>query len=281
MPSSPIKLSFMTLGCPSWTLDDICTKGPAYGFDAVDFRGLGPELDVTKLPAFKADIAATKRRLDGAGLAVSGISSSLNICNPEKRAVDLEEAKRTVPVALALEAPNIRVFGGAFPASVTREQAADAGASLIHEILTTIPGADKLNWLFETHDEWIRSTQARMLIDRVNHPAFGVLWDTGHTYRVTGEPPAETYAALGPWVRYVHIKDARHDVTHPNAMKDGWRYVPPGTGQLPLAESVRLLRAGGYKGYLLCEHEKRWHPSLIEPEEQFPAFIRWARPLLA
>lgn len=275
-----MKLSFMTLGCPTWTLDDVCRRGREFGFDAVDFRGLGPEIDVTKLPAFTTGIAATSRQLADAGLAVSGISSSLNICNPEKRAGNVEEARRTVPVALALGAPNIRVFGGAFPATVTRERAAAEGADCIREILT-IPGADKLNWLFETHDEWIRADQCLELIHRVNHPAFGVLWDMGHTYRVTKEAPADTFAKVGKWVRYAHVKDAIHDTAHPNAMKDGWRYVAPGTGQLPLAESIGILRRGGYDGYLLFEHEKRWHPTLLEPEVIFPQFIAWARGLLS
>lgn len=274
-----MKLSFMTLGCPAWTLDDICSKGREYGYEAVDFRGLGAELDVTKLAAFTTGLAATRRQLDSAGLAVSGVSSSLSICSAEKRTTNLEEARRTVPVALGLGAKNIRVFGGTFPAGSTREQAADVGADCVREILT-IPGADQLNWLFETHDEWIRGSEARMLIDRVNHPAFGALWDTGHTYRLTKEPAVDTYAQIGPWVRYVHVKDAIYDTTHSKAMKDGWRYVAPGTGQLPLAESIRVLKAGGYDGYLLFEHEKRWHPELSEPEEIFPKFVQWARPLI-
>lgn len=274
-----MKISFMTLGCPNWTLDDICSKGASYGFDAVDFRGLGPEIDVTKLPAFTTGVEATKRQLEGAGLAVSGISSSLAICNPERREANLEEARRTVPVALALGAPNIRVFGGNYPEGITRAQAADCGAAVMEEILK-IDGAEKLNWLFETHDEWIKGEQARMLIDRVSHPAFGVLWDTGHTYRVTKETPAQTYAAVGKWVRYAHIKDAAYEPSHPNAMKDGWRYVIPGTGQLPLAESITLLKSNGFSGYLLCEHEKRWHPDLVEPEVIFPAFVKWVKPLI-
>lgn len=275
-----MQLSFMTLGCPNWTLDDICRNGPAYGFDAVDFRGLGPDIDITTTPAFTTDIAATKRRLDSAGLAVSGISTSLSICNPEKRDRDLEEARRTVPVALALGAKNIRVFGGGFPDSLSRLDAAAAGAELMHTILA-IPGAASLNWLFETHDEWISSKHCKLLIDRVNHPAFGVLWDMGHTFRVMGEPPTETWKNVGPWVRYTHVKDAMFDPAHPKAMSSGWRYMPCGTGQLPLAQSIALLKQAGYQGYLLCEHEKRWHPSLPEPEEMFPAFVKWVRPLIA
>jgi sugar phosphate isomerase/epimerase len=58
-------------------------------------------------------------------------------------------------------------------------------------------------------------------------------------------------------------------------MEDGWHYVLPGAGQLPLAESITLLKQSGYNGWLQCEHEKRWHPELLEPEVVFPAFSQW------
>ena len=67
----------------------------------------------------------------------------------------------------------------------------------------------------------------------------------------------------------------------PLAMEDGWRYVSPGTGELPLVESINHLKADGYAGWLLFEHEKRWHPNLPEPEEIFPAFVDWVRPLIS
>jgi sugar phosphate isomerase/epimerase len=57
--------------------------------------------------------------------------------------------------------------------------------------------------------------------------------------------------------------------------------VLPGEGQLPLAESIALLHASGYDGWLQFEHEKRWHPELLEPEVAFPAFTAWARKLVA
>jgi sugar phosphate isomerase/epimerase len=79
---------------------------------------------------------------------------------------------------------------------------------------------------------------------------------------------------------YTHIKDAIYDPSHPKAMADGWRYVIPGSGQLPLEEAVRLLKKEGYDGWVNFEHEKRWHPELDEPEAIFPAFARWVRPII-
>ena len=88
-----MKLSFTTLGCPDWDLDTICAKGSEYGYDGVDFRGLQETMDVTQLPAFTSDIAETRAKLQDAGLEVSGISSSIRVCVPEKLEDHLEEAR--------------------------------------------------------------------------------------------------------------------------------------------------------------------------------------------
>ena len=274
-----MKISMMTLGCPAWDLDTICQKGPEYGFDGVDFRGLLDEIDITRLLAFTTGVAATSRQLQDAGLEVSGISSSIKVCEQEQLSTNLEEAKRIIPVALQLGAQNIRVFGGGDLAQNSHEELAKVGQECVQQILA-LDGADRLNWLFETHDNWIRAQDCRFLLDRIDNPAFGALWDMGHTARVGGETPEESYAAIGVRVGYTHVKDATYDPAHPEAMKDGWRYVLPGEGQLPLAEAIQLLRVKGYDSWILFESEKRWHPNLPEPEVAFPAFVNWIRPLL-
>jgi sugar phosphate isomerase/epimerase len=161
-----------------------------------------------------------------------------------------------------------------------REELAKVGRDTMNEILA-LPDARKLSWNFETHDNWIQSKDCLLLLNSVTDSAFGALWDIGHTSRVGGETPEQTYAAIGPRIRYTHIKDAVKGDVPPGGKGDGWKYVLPGTGVLPLEQGVRLLKKNGYDGWLLFEHEKRWHPDLPEPEVAFPAFVQWARPLLA
>jgi len=120
-----------------------------------------------------------------------------------------------------------------------------------------------------------------LLLEGIPDPAFGALWDMGHTWRVGGEPPEISFEAIGARVGYTHVKDAVYDPASPRSMDDGWRYVAPGTGELPLGESIQLLKTSGYDGWLLFEHEKRWHSELPEPEEIFPQFVRWIKPIIA
>ena len=274
-----MKISFMTLGCPNWDLATICARGQEFGFDGVDFRGYLDALDITTLPEFTVHAVATHRQLQDAGLEVSAISSSIVLCAPEKHPANLEEARRTIAVAKEFDCQNIRIFGGGDIQQHPRLELAAIGCSGMESILN-LDGAQDLHWVFETHDLWVRGEDCRLLLDNIPNPTFGALWDMGHTYRVGRESPQDSLAALAGRVYYTHVKDAVYDPGHPLAMEDGWHYVFPGTGELPLAESIGLLKASGYDGWLQFEHEKRWHPNLPEPEEIFPAFTRWVRRLI-
>ena len=128
-----MKLSFSTLGCPTWDLDTICARGKEYGFDGVDFRGYLDDLDVTILPMFSTHADATRRQLADAGLAVSGISSSISACVPEKLAQNLDEAKRTIPVAKGLDAEFVRVYGYGDLHSCSRSELAKIGRDTIEQ----------------------------------------------------------------------------------------------------------------------------------------------------
>ena len=269
-----MKTSFTTLGCPAWDLSTIISQGSAIGFDGVDFRGLGDDLDITTLPAFTTGLVDTKTRFEDAGLAVCGISTSLKVCDDSMVAANLEEARRTIPMAAELGVENIRVFGGGNPKRHSKPEMADIGQQMMQQVLE-LDGAGQFKWVFETHDHWISSADCQLLLERVTVPEFGALWDMGHTSRVGGEAPGDTLAALGDRVYYLHVKDAVHDPDHAQAMDDGWHYVVPGTGQLPLVEALTLLKDRGYDGWVMFEHEKRWHDDLESPEVIFPMFIKW------
>src|SRR4051812_29364672 len=111
-----MKLSVSTLGCPSWTLDEVLTRVSGYGYDAVELRGLGPDLDLAQSPAF-GDAEAREnslRLIRRAGLRVSAIDSSVQLSEPEreKRSAVLAHGRSAIDIAAALGAPYVRVFGG-------------------------------------------------------------------------------------------------------------------------------------------------------------------------
>ncbi|MDQ8186751.1 sugar phosphate isomerase/epimerase [Pelagicoccus sp. SDUM812002] len=272
-----MKLSFTTLACPDWDLETIIRKGAEFGFDGVDFRGTSEGVDITTQPAFTSAMASTQALVAESGLLVSGVSSSIRICETEMFLANLEEAKRTIPVALALGAKQVRVFGYG-DEGATRREWLEQGAHCVRAILK-LEGADQIDWLLEMHDNWVDSADCRLLIDTVAHPCFRILWDIGHTTRIGTESPDETFKALGSMTPCVHLKDAVFEESHEFAMKDGWRYVLPGRGQLPLEDAVSILKCSGFGGWYVFEHEKRWHPDLEEAEEALPAYVKWMRSL--
>src|SRR5580692_8143758 len=119
-----MKISVSTLGCPTWTLDEILARCAGYGYSAIELRGIGPDLDLTQSADFATAgaLAKTRRRIEEAGLAVSALDSSAKVSDlavSENR----DEAKNNIDIAAALGAPFVRVFGGAVPDGVDHAEA--------------------------------------------------------------------------------------------------------------------------------------------------------------
>src|SRR5262245_54600777 len=114
VPDTRLRIGFSTLGCPQWEWPRILDFAKEHGYAAVELRGLLDMMDLTKRPEFAPDhIAETNGQIAGHGLQVSCLGSSANMhdLDPDKRAVQLDEARRFIDLAQALGAPYVRVFG--------------------------------------------------------------------------------------------------------------------------------------------------------------------------
>jgi sugar phosphate isomerase/epimerase len=273
-----MKLSFSTLGCPRWTFDEVVDRARAHGFDGIGFRGVGGELDLTKVPEFSAArLPETRRRLEAAGLAASMILSSTKLIVPDAEVeANLALAESHIDIAAALGSPSIRVFGGQFPVGLSHAAAVTRAAERLRRLGDFASSRDVVV-LLETHDDFTDPKLLRRVIEAANHPHVAVLWDIHHPYRLLGVPMQAAWDAIGPWVRSIDIKDSTADLS----ARLGYRYVELGQGEIPVAEALRILTANGYDGWLTFEWEKLWHPDLAEPEVAFPAFIAEMRRLLA
>lgn len=270
-----MKISFTTLACPNWSLETIVDQAAEVGFDGIDFRGTDQGLDITLQEQFRSGIAATRRLIEDHGLLTSGVSSSISLCDTSRLDENIEEAKRTIEVALGLGAAQIRVFGNGDESVERCERIATAKVCM--DGIHALDGADQIDWLLEMHDIWIASDDCEAMLKAVGRDRLGILWDIGHTTRIGSETIEETYSVLGDRIPCVHLKDAIYEPEHPNAMKDGWRYVLPAKGELPITEAVRFLKERRFEGWYVFEHEKNWHPSLEEPEEALRAYMNWIR----
>lgn len=57
-----MKISFSTVGCPNFTWDEILAAAKDFGYDGIELRGLGDELEIYRAEPFALEnLQLTKR----------------------------------------------------------------------------------------------------------------------------------------------------------------------------------------------------------------------------
>ncbi|MFD2080719.1 Sugar phosphate isomerase/epimerase [Actinopolymorpha cephalotaxi] len=271
-----MKLSFSTLGCPNYTLDQVLSTATGNGYDGVELRFLRGEVGLHELEEFSAEgLPRTRARFEQAGVELACLDTSVRFTSPDKdeRARQLESARTYARIAAGLGSKYIRVFGGTVPdegpelTETTKriaEGLAEAAAATRAEGVTAV---------LETHDSFCTSAQVGELLSYAPNDDLGILWDVLHSYR-NGEPLEQTWQALGERIRHVHLKDSgAYSPTD-------FDFRLTGEGTMPIGEFVGLLDREGYTGYLSFEWEKAWHPEIEEPEVAIPQYAEYMRKLV-
>lgn len=266
-----MKLSISTLACPDWSLDQVVAACVSAGIEGIDLRGLGGEIDITRLPQFNDGLADTMALLREHGLELPCFNTSVTLVSPSpQRWQDmLDEAFRYATLAEKTQTPYLRIFGGAMPKGISEEEALAMASRHLRQVIKVCRPRGVMA-LLETHDIWATSGAVRRLLHELDPTEAGVLWDVEHPVRA-GEAPADTAASLHRWIKHVHIKDS--------VLRDG-QIVPTllGQGDLPLGQVMRALQAMGFDGWVCLGTERRWHPDLAPtPEDSFPQFADFMR----
>ncbi len=110
-------------------------------------------------------------------------------------------------------------------------------------------GGKGITLLMESGQE--TAEQLKQFLEQLNHPAIGVNFDPANMILYNQGNPIDAVDILGPWIRHVHIKDAKRTTT-------------PGTwgsevvwsqGDVQAKRFIQKLRQAGYKGVLAIERE--------------------------
>ncbi|WP_431911288.1 sugar phosphate isomerase/epimerase family protein [Nonomuraea jabiensis] len=253
-----MKLAVSTLGMPGEGLDRAIEIAAGGGCQGLELR-LHPDTGVHGgLDA--AGRRSVRERVERAGLEIAALAGYAKVCAPGPDEPVIEALLTDLRLAADLGAPAVRVFpGGDDPAVGARRLKAVSGTA----------SALGTRVLVETHDHMATGAAVAGLLAEAGCPeTTGAIWDLLHPWR-HGEPPAETLAALGPYLSYVQVKDAvsAEDTTP----------VPMWTGSVPLEESGELLRAAGYAGWVSLEWERTWYPQVAPVEEILPGAADWVR----
>ncbi|HBU11717.1 MAG TPA: sugar phosphate isomerase/epimerase [Clostridiales bacterium] len=267
-----MKLSFSTLGCPDWSFEDIIVTAKDMGYDGVEIRGVGNELDGTRIPQFSPQNAPkTKELLAKKGLAIACLTSACYIHDKNMPDDTVYQAKAYVDTASDMGVKYVRVLADYGP-----EQSGELDPAFVASQLKKVAQYAKqknVDVLVETNGYFANSARLAGLIDRTGENNVGVIWDIHHPYRYFGETPEYTVQTVGDFIRHVHIKDS--------VMQDGkLKYTMISYGDLPVAACVNKLLEIGFDGYFSLEWLKRWDLSLEEPGIAFAAYASYMRGLV-
>ena len=268
-PSRRYRIAFSTLGCPGWSWKTILEAAPRMGYAAIELRGVAGEMDLPKVPELQGTrLAATRKDLAALGLEVCtlGASATMHEKDPAARERQFDEGRRFIDLAQALGVPYVRMFGDRVPPGEPKDEVMKRSVEGFAK-MTAHAAPAHVTVVIESHGDFTSSADLRSILTAVASPRFALLWDAHHTFAAGHEAPADTFAALGTWVRHTHLKDSR-----PDGAKR--RYVLPGSGDVPMREQVKVLAAAGYAGYYAFEWEKKWHPEIEEPEVAFPHYAK-------
>jgi sugar phosphate isomerase/epimerase len=269
----PLKLAFSTLGCPDWSWQTVLQKAVALGYQGIELRGLGPELDLLKTEVFSpSNLPASLRQLNDNGLKIINLGSSANLHFHEagKRREQLDQAKRYIDLAEKLHCPFVRVFPNNLPSEFAKAATLEKIATALVELGKHAQGS-KVKVLLETHGDVVKTDDLLTIMQAAESKHIGLIWDFFNMYIITRQSPTAMFAALKKYIHHVHLKDGI-------LQADGsFKYVFMGAGNVPLAEVVAVLKENRYHGYYSFEWEKRWHPEIASPELAFPDFVKYMK----
>jgi len=248
----------------------------AEGIRHIDLRGAW---GVNVLDLKDRQVGDLRRALTDAGVGVSAIASPIGKA-PIDGSFDehLRRFERAITLAHAFDAPCIRIFSFYPPAATATSGAGTAntpvaasegsvvdpttdslvsGADLVDPAtyrdevlrrlgeLTARARAAGLTLLHENEKDIYGDTVARCvdLLRSVDDDHVVAAFDPANYIQCGQTPYPDAYEAVQPWLRYVHVKDARADGS----------VVAAGEGVSRWPDLLRRLRADSYDGVLALE----------------------------
>ena len=271
-----MKLGYSTLGSPKWSVEQVIGAALRFGYGGVELRMIRGTVDLYTLPEFRGErVSATRKQFEDAGVEIVCVDTSVRLAwlAGSRREEQLEQARTMFGLAQSLASPYVRVFGGELEDPVAGQE----HLAVFREQFATLAELGEelgVKVLLETHDSFSTGKSvAGLWGDDKTESSAGVLWDVLHSYRHQ-ESFEETFAAVGPYIELVHIKDSG------SFSDDAFDLKLVGEGVVPIKDAIDLLMRKGYEGYLSFEWEKGWHPELEEPEVALPHYAKTMRELL-
>jgi sugar phosphate isomerase/epimerase len=202
--------------------------------------------DTNVLDLTDEQVERARQTLAEAGIGVSSIGSPIGkIAITDDFAPHLARFHRAIEVARRFDAPYIRIFSFFIPEG---EDPVRWRGEVIDRLGQIVAAAEGQNvTLLHENEKHIYGDVPERCLDilrAIDSPSFRAAWDPANFVQCGVRPFDQGYAALRPYIAYVHVKDAK---------LDGGDVVPAGEGDGQVRETVRALRDSGFDGFFSME----------------------------
>jgi 3-dehydroshikimate dehydratase len=208
----------------------------------------------TNVLDFTDDEVRTIRRIfDRGGINVASIASPIGKTPIDAPADEhVRRFERALTIAHAFDTPFIRLFSFYPPTGAAETDPEEYRAEVLARCDDMVQRAteapereQEMILLHENEKNIYGDTIARCvdLLEHVRDGRFYAAFDPANFIQCGQIPYPDAYDALRPWIRYVHVKDARLDGT----------VTPAGEGAARWPELLERLRADTYDGFFALE----------------------------
>lgn len=259
---------------PIWEVLDFAARE---GFDGVELVSDWPQ---GGYPASGEGerIRALRRLYDGFGLRIFSIqlgAADAFAPQAEARKAWLAETRDRLALARTLGCACVGMWPGGGLRGQTLDEALARLAASFREVAAM--GADLgLITAFEIEPPFVfnREEHVHRVLERAGHPNLKVIYDPSHFDLMNGSTgrPDEMLSRVGVKnIGYLHLTDTD------GTLRDGGtsKHLPAGDGHARLPESLRVLREGGFAGWIMID---AWEvPDAYDACRKGMAVIRQAR----
>ncbi len=257
-----MKIVGHTMGTPEATLLGAIDLFASLGLDGIEIICADDYACGLRLESSAKELVELRQRASEAGLIIAGLvpyTKDMNSPSEAARRQAVVDLKRAVDIAVALDCPSIRVFGGHEVSPAEQEAALGWLAESLREAGEyAISAGLQLN--IENHmDTMATSAEMTMAILRaVDLPNVGALYDQANLTFMSQEDYITAIDRQGARIQHVHVKDFYWNGTERIA-------ALLGEGIVPWGKIIKALKSLGYDGFYSLEYERRWFPAQLPP----------------
>jgi sugar phosphate isomerase/epimerase len=259
-----MKIAVFSAATPEYPPETLAQKLAEWGFDGVEWRLQPPPPPGAQVESFWKGNRAS---VDPATI-VEQSPSLRALCRKHKLAMPvlgayfdatkLDLAERVLEAADMMGSKGVRIQPAKYDKRKTRYTKALEKAVTSYEKLVKLSERYRARPLIEVHPNSLTFSAATALrfVQNFGTSDVGVIWDPGNTVIEGFEPPRVAIDMLGRYLQHVHVKNISLYVESGDPdgnLRWGWRNDTLPRGAVNWPETLKALKALGYRGWLSLE----------------------------